>query len=164
MFETSKIKSLLDTSIIFFLLSWYVTKRTLNADIEKQVTQVKDRYTMFTIMLMYILQIFYYMAVITLIFFLIVLLYKILVFDMIAHVPVETFCRDMFKFYTSKPHIIFNISLFFMLISFCFISVVFLWKDESDEQVKRNNIEFLFNLVPILYSVTYTMWIVSYFI
>jgi hypothetical protein len=164
----SETPSLLDGTLVMFLVSWSFMKAKFNRNIDDQLQHVDNKFSLFLIVLLYILQMYLFCILLSVLIILLLQIFKMLILNQFASlangtqiIPIEKLSRIMFNFYTSKSHIIFNLLVFGIIIIYTYISTIFLMSEDKSPKVRKNQLVFLLDIVLAIYLVSYIVWIFS---
>jgi hypothetical protein len=157
--------AIVDGTMIILLLAWAKVKHSFNYEVDVFLDQNPSNYSIFLVMMLYLLTIYYYALLITLLLVLFAYVFKTVILSQFAKmangeypVSVEAFMRRITLYVTSRPHIIYNIVLFIVLSIFVYVASIFLvQKDQKTDRKKQVNM--IMNYLPIIIIGTYLLWI-----
>ena len=159
--------NILDGTIIIFVLSWIIMKRKYNKNISSQLKQIDNKYTLFLVILLYILQLYFYCIMLSIFFIMFMQLVKVLLLEQFAKLAngkylfsVESFSKSVIYLYTSKPHMTFNLMMFLILVTYTF-TAIFTMNDDPNENIRKNQMSYILDMVLTIYITLYVMWIIS---
>jgi hypothetical protein len=160
--------SLIDGTLLIFIASWSLMKLKFSKNIENQLKQVHNKHSLFLILLLYILHMYFYCILISIFAILLLLLFKLLILEQFAKLAdgkyffsVESLSRKLVYFFTSKPHIIFNVSMFFIIILYTYLTTMFMLGDETDIKIKKTQLIFMLDMIITIYITSYLIWLCS---
>jgi hypothetical protein len=160
--------SLIDGTLLIFIASWSLMKLKFSKNIENQLKQVHNKHSLFLILLLYILHMYFYCILISIFAILLLLLFKLLILEQFAKLAdgkyffsVESLSRKLVYFFTSKPHIIFNVSMFFIIILYTYLTTMFMLGDETDIKIKKTQLVFMLDMIITIYITSYLIWLCS---
>lgn len=155
--------SLVDGSVLVFIAAWAVVRGRI---FRTPIKQQRDRHTRFLYSLSYILTTFLYAIAASFIIFVIMHVIKLVLLDQFAKVSggvyfysTDGVLRAFTRFLTSKPHMIFNLTMLAVLTAYTYACVMWLMPDSTEESVQRNASVFVFDTSMVIYVMCYLAWL-----
>jgi hypothetical protein len=164
----SESTTLIDGTLLIFIVSWSLMKVKFSRNIENQLKQVHNKHTLFLVLLLYILQMYFYIILISLFAILLLQLFKLVILEQFAKLAngyyffsVEKLSRKLMYFFTSKPHLIFNITMLVIIILYTYLNTMFMLGDETDPKTKKIQLIFMLDMIITIYAIAYLVWLCS---
>lgn len=159
----------LDAAPLIFLLAWWLMRKSFLKNFDNNVSQASNKHGLYLVLQAYLLQLYYYFMLTSLLIVLALFLFKILFLEQLAQMSngnypfsVEAILRNrVLKLFSKKDHVVFNLVVFGLLAIYMYSTVICVLHEETNVDIKRNQMLMILDNIIVIYGFCYVIWILN---